>query len=109
MRSKSATTPPISSFGPLQPITVPSHYEFLLSTQIMASSPLLQPPGYVRGLIIEDRWRYSSLCAQIRRSKFSYQFFTTVVRRSEWRSFQDRFAREPFTVSGTVGFMPISA
>jgi hypothetical protein len=29
MRSKSATTPPISSFGP-QPITVPSHYEFLL-------------------------------------------------------------------------------
>jgi len=31
MRSKSATTPPISSFGPAA--DVPSHYEFLLITQ----------------------------------------------------------------------------
>jgi hypothetical protein len=35
MRSKSATTPPIYSFG-LQPITVASHYEFLLITQEVA-------------------------------------------------------------------------
>jgi hypothetical protein len=40
----------ISSFGP-QPINVPSHYVFLLITRIMASSPLLQPSGNVRGLI----------------------------------------------------------
>jgi hypothetical protein len=39
----------------LQPIKVPAHYAFLLITQEMASSPLPEPAGDVRGLIMNDR------------------------------------------------------
>jgi hypothetical protein len=53
MRSEPAAIRHISSFG-LQPIRVPSHYAFLLITQVMASSPLAEPAGDIGGLIRED-------------------------------------------------------
>jgi hypothetical protein len=58
MRSKPAAIRRISSFGP-QPIKFPSHYVFLLITEVMASSPLLEPAGNVGGLILDDRRRDS--------------------------------------------------
>jgi len=39
----------------LQPIKVPAHYAFLLITDEMASSPLLQPALNIRSLVLEDR------------------------------------------------------
>jgi hypothetical protein len=46
---------PACSLASAQPINVPSHYVFLLITEVMASSPLPQPAGDVRGLITNDR------------------------------------------------------
>jgi hypothetical protein len=74
MRSEPAAIRHISSFG-LQPIRVPSHYAFLLITQVMASSPLLEPAGHVRGLILDDCGCNASFRAKVGGSHFRAQFF----------------------------------
>jgi hypothetical protein len=43
---------PASFLASAQPNNVPSHYIFLLSFEVMASSPLLEPAGNIGGLIL---------------------------------------------------------
>ncbi|MGA9723645.1 MAG: hypothetical protein WBQ86_14395, partial [Candidatus Binatus sp.] len=74
MRSDRAAIPRISSFG-TQPTKVPSHYSFLLITQLMASSPLLEPAGHVRGLILDDCGCNAGFRAKVGGSHFRAQFF----------------------------------
>ncbi len=90
----------------LQPIKVPAHYAFLLITQEMASSPLLQPACDVCRLILDYRRRDSRLGAEVSRTHLRNQLFDTVGRRSEWGCFEDRSARKaPLTPGRMDGLM----
>jgi len=101
MRSKSTATRRISSIRP-QPIKVPSHYVFLLITKEMASSPLRQPAGDIRGLIGDDRVRDSSFSAKESCSEFRAQFFLGIDGGTERRGFANPFSRKAFLAAGTM-------
>jgi hypothetical protein len=89
-----------------QPINVPSHYVFLLITQVMASSPLCQPRADIGRRIVDRAVGDPAHSAQIGRSHLRHAFLGAVGRRSKRRRFRDRVAVKPLGVSGCVRFMP---
>jgi hypothetical protein len=102
MRNKPAAIRRISSFGP-QPIKFPSHYVFLLITEVVASSPLLYPAGNVSCLILNDRARNSGFGAKISASHFRDQFFLGVNGVTKLGRLGDALARESHFMASRVG------
>jgi hypothetical protein len=84
---------PASFLASAQPNNVPSHYIFLLISEVMASSPLLEPARDIRRLVLDDNSRDSGFGAYVGGSHFRGQLFLGIYGRTKGRGFTNSFSR----------------
>jgi hypothetical protein len=86
---------------------LPSHYDLLLITGVMASSPLLDPRGDIGRMIPAKRWRQIEVGGQERGAQFGDELFHRVTFVA--KALAAKITIKSRFMAGPVRLMPISA